>query len=332
MVDIRTALESYGVERFLEALGAEKINNQSGQIRSCCPVHKGNNSSAFCYFDGRFRCFSECDKTYSIIGLVMKVKHMSYEQAMDYLEKLFGRQINSTESYVLDEESIDNRLWLKKVKQYKPSLVEYRTFDLSNTDQYQPTIGDLLADEHFGSKTQKRFDLRFCTMGYLNNRIVIPIQAPNGDIVGAAGRSVYTARECSIMGISKYLFTKGLKKGDTLYNYHIVQNLIGSWVFVVEGYKSVWRLAQWGYFNSVALMGANMTREQELLLLKLNKGLIFCGDNDKAGQKMNNLAYERLRHLVPLKIFPIDKTSAKNKDSLAEIPRKEFEEWVKKSL
>lgn len=332
MSDISLALENYGVERFLDELGAKHIHRMGGQVRSCCPVHKGNNDSAFCYFDGRFRCFSGCNKTYSIIGLVMAVKGLPYEKAKEYLERLFDRSFQDVEPATIDEDSIDNRLWLKKIKCYKPTQMEYKPFDLSDKLKYKPGIGNLLEDEHFGPETAKRFDLRLCFRGYMTDRIIIPIHSPGGEIIGAAGRSIYTARECSIKGISKYLFTRGLKKGYTLYNYHVAKEQTDKWTFVVEGYKSVWRLAQWGYFNSVALMGARPTREQEILLLRLNTGLVLCGDKDEAGKRMNDTTYGRLRNYVPIKTFSMDKTSAIEKDSIAELSRKEFETWVKETL
>ena len=55
-------------------------------------------------------------------------------------------------------------------------------------------------------------------------------------------------------------------------------------IIVVEGFKSVWRLYEYGIKNVVATIGAGITEGQQLLLCRYAlKGIVMMSDNDKAG-------------------------------------------------
>lgn len=328
MADLTTELENYGIENFLRNLGVHNVRTTNGQIRSSCPVHHGNNPSSFAYYNGFFICFSACDKAFHPVELVQKVKGYDRRQAEEYVERLLGKSIEFEKASYQNSSNILNQYWLRNMKDLKRTPIAYKTFDLSNQEIYQDILCDSLKEEGFTEDVRLEFGLKYCTRGWMKNRQIIPIHAPNGDVMGVAGRSIYSNKECMMKHIDKYLFSKGLRKGNTVYNYHKVKDKGYKTIYVVEGYKSVWRLYQWGYPNAVALMGASMKREQRILLLKLNARLVLCGDNDKAGKNLNHTSYGFLKNFTDVNIFPIEKTKANNKDSIAEITKEDFEQWI----
>ena len=101
---------------------------------------------------------------------------------------------------------------------------------------------------------------------------------------------------------------------------------------MVEGYKSIWRLHDWGFDNAVALMGASLSDKQAKLLLKLNLPILVSGDNDKAGKKMQHEVISKLSRYTPVEQFPIEKVAKHESDSIAEIKKEDFEHWTKKLM
>ena len=69
----------------------------------------------------------------------------------------------------------------------------------------------------------------------------------------------------------------------TLYNYSRAKKeaIERGYVILVEGFKSVMKLHEFGYKNSVACMGSSIDDKQMKLLLKLGVIIVVCGDNDK---------------------------------------------------
>ena len=84
----------------------------------------------------------------------------------------------------------------------------------------------------------------------------------------------------------KYIITTGFIKDSVLYNLHnakIYGNIAP--LIVVEGFKSVWRLYDYGIYNVVCTMGSFISPGQvELLKIYASKGVIIMYDADKAGR------------------------------------------------
>ncbi|MBU5669611.1 toprim domain-containing protein [Peptoniphilus sp. MSJ-1] len=333
MTNVKELLEDYGIDRFLEYVGAEKIRKIGDNFRSCCPIHGGDNSSAFSYHNGYFTCFSECDRNYSPIDILMIVFSLSYPEAKKRLEKLFGQEIENEDTSEITYENLENKKFIQDFKKLKESQKqeENTEFCLNDLATYQKITHEYLINEGFSDETRQFFDLRFCDKGIMRDRVVIPIDDKNGKIIGIAGRSIYDFRLLELTGQSKYFFSKGLKKSNTLYNISRADRY-SDYLIVVEGYKSIWRLHEWGYDNAVALMGASLGDKQLKLLLKFNLPILISGDNDKAGKNLQREVVGKLSRYTPVEEFPIEKITSKENDSIAEIKKGDFEEWTKKIM
>lgn len=334
MTNVKELLENYGVDKFLEYVGATHIRKIGDSYRSCCPIHKGDNSSAFSYHNGYFTCFSECNRNFSAIDVIMNVFNIPFPLAKEKLEKLLGQKIDEENKLEINLEHLENRQFIadfNNIKEKKAQKEDIEFIDLSNKEIYKPITHEYLFKEGFDDKTRDFFDLRFCNTGVMKDRVVIPIDRPDGKIMGIAGRSICDFRWLELTGESKYFFSKGLKKSNTLYNISRV-DVYENCIIVVEGYKSVWRLHQWGYDNSVALMGASLSDEQARLILGFDLPILVSGDNDKAGKKLEKEVLNKLSKFTPIEIFPIEKVAKNEKDSIAEIKKEDFNYWKTKIM
>lgn len=128
------------------------------------------------------------------------------------------------------------------------------------------------------------------------SRIMIPICDHKGRVVGFSGRAVLTKQDAKYKNTRE---TDVFKKSSLIYkitpmsrvkNGHSVAH-DGSQVKVVtEGHIDVISAYNRGFKNVCAQMGTELTDEQLRLLCKDTKRLVFCLDNDEAG----NAAIKRL--------------------------------------
>lgn len=326
------ALENYGVDRFLENLGAESITGSGSDYRSTCPVHKGDNSTALHYHNGFFTCFADCKKTYNPPSLMASALGISYQDALKRMESLLNASYDENEQLkILEDHYIDDRLFIRYVKNRNEAKKreEQAIYDLSNSKVYCPILHKNLEREGFTEKTRRDFDLRVGMVGYYKDRIIIPIRDKQSSVLGVAARSTLPNKKIDMLGMSKYIFSKGLKKGKLLYNQDRAKLSNKPFIIVVEGYKSVWRLNEWGYDNAVAVMGAKPTEEQIKLLLKMGKPLVISGDNDSAGRQMEDYIYRHTRNYTYAFKFDIKSENVNKKDSIAEITKTTFEKKLK---
>ena len=327
--ELTLALENYGIDTFLEELGARKIHNLDGNVRSTCPVHGGDNGNSLSYTGGFFRCFADCDKNYSPISLIMNSLDVDYSEAKKYLSSRIGDAANIEYTPLSIEDQMNRNFLIAVNKLSKETKINTDKFDLSDTDMYYPALHENLWEEGFTSRTRDRFDLRIAVNGFMTGRIIIPIKNPIGDVIGIAGRSPLDNKTIDMRGLAKYKFSKGIQKSLTLYNYSDVIQNNPKYVIVVEGYKSVWRLYEWGYDNAIAIMGANVSDEQIKLLLKLNCPIIVSGDYDDAGKNMQREITRRLERFTKVKEFPIEKAGLRETSSIAEMTKLSFKKTLK---
>lgn len=115
----------------------------------------------------------------------------------------------------------------------------------------------------------------FTGKGSMAGRVVIPICNVGGEIVAYAGRSITDEQP-------KYKLPTGFHKNLVLYNFNSIGDRVDT-VIVVEGYFSVFWLAQNRYPNVVALMGHSISDEQ-LELLNFPRVVVML-DNSEGGEE-----------------------------------------------
>jgi len=159
------------------------------------------------------------------------------------------------------------------------------TFTLQNIDHTHPYLGERGVTE----ETAKTFGVGFFAgKGSMHDRIVIPIQNAEGELVAYAGRSIDGLEP-------RYKFPAGFHKSLELFNLHRVRGEVC--VVLVEGFFDCMKVAQAG-FPCVALMGSTMSKAQEELLEERFGHVAVMLDGDETGRVAAEGIVDRVQRVV----------------------------------
>jgi DNA primase len=142
-------------------------------------------------------------------------------------------------------------------------------------------------DDGISIKTQKEFEIMF---DLETERVVFPIYNINGELVSVKGR--YVGKDEWILEEVKYLYLYNFDKSIELFNLHRALKYIKECgeVIVFEAEKSCMKAWQYGFKNTVAIMGSELSPYQAYLLKKLEVNIIFAFDNDMSVEHVKNQA------------------------------------------
>lgn len=270
--------------RFLvEGLGFKIVRETKRELRGACAIHGGDNKTSFRFnkVTKTWVCFSHrCheDAGHDVIGLIRAKTGKTFMEAVQYLRDLVGdvssdkvtefKRRRERESFI-DAYSglqpcISDRVTETKLKIFREYRTDYfidKGYTKETLDAFE--IGGGYTDEH----------------GHL--REVIPIRSADGILLAYSLRDIRD----HVSDEYKYIFTEGFNKDGVLYNLHRITDLLKDRpLILVEGYKSVWRLWQYGIKNVVAVMGSSITPGQEGLLYSYAMhGVVVMFDNDIPG-------------------------------------------------
>ena len=272
-----------------------------------CPFHDDHSPSLVVSRERQmFTCFT-CKTSGNVFSFVMKYENVSFPEAVQIVAKKIGYTLKGDFSNFQESK-------YKKEYEIMDFVTKYYTNNINTTSginalKYLENRGitkDIIKEFNIGLAFDKRDDLYnillkknyslqdLSDLGLVNkinlnvydtfiNRIMIPIENLQGNVVGFTGR-IYNGEEDT----AKYLNTKEtkiFKKGSILFNYHNARNAIRETktVVVVEGNMDAITLSAKGIKNVVALMGVAMSQVQIDTLKKLNVPIILMLDNDAAG-------------------------------------------------
>lgn len=303
--DIYKLLDSFNLE----------YTQDADNIFMKCPIHEGSDNPvglSISLDKQVWRCWTRgCHDHYScnIWGFIKGcLETDSFSDALKYVCKLYdvnGASKNGHSDSGGNSSHVDNDFstlvgHLKKSKQRVEKREENSGASRPKTDR-DPS--PYFISRGFSEETLEFFGVRNTprgTKGILRHRAIIPIWDNAGVYCGYIGRATLPYIE------PKYIFSKGIKKSDYLYNYH---NAVNSMVhldalFLVEGQGDVWRLWECGVKNAVGLFGKDISEQQRRLLL--NSGvtrLVVLTDNDQAGRESKIKIKRDLGRLFKL-VFP----------------------------
>ena len=272
-----------------------------------CPFHDDHSPSLVVSRERQmFTCFT-CKTSGNVFSFVMKYENVSFPEAVQTVAKKIGYTLKGDFSNFQESK-------YKKEYEIMDFVTKYYTNNINTTSginalKYLENRGitkDIIKEFNIGLALDKKDDLynillkknysleEISDLGLVNkinlnvydtfiNRIMIPIENLQGNVVGFTGR-IYNGEEDT----AKYLNTKEtkiFKKGSILFNYHNARNAIRETktVVVVEGNMDAITLSAKGIKNVVALMGVAMSQVQIDTLKKLNVPIILMLDNDSAG-------------------------------------------------
>lgn len=314
------------IEFLLDKLGVEyKIlgNRYCGR----CPIHSGDNQSAFSIFNGTWSCYTHhCEKYFArnMIGLVRGVlsrknydwkeekdKKQSFESTLKWIFSFLKIDQNDVKSYnKVDSKFITNNNLLYKNREVNESKITRGQVRSFLKFPATPFINRGFKEEILNSYD---IGLYFHKGKPMFNRVVVPIYDDDHQfMVGCLGRAIaplcekcnlYHKYQCPTYNqqmFHKWINSVGLRKSSYLFNYWKAKDSIKKEgkVIIVEGPLDVLRLEQEGIKNSVAIFGSNMSDEQTILLERLPiEHIIILTDNDESGNNARSQIKEQCKHL-----------------------------------
>lgn len=279
------------VKGILEYLGATKLNSHGDMIRSTCPIHKGDNESAFAWNlkTNLWYCHTKCKTGGDILNLYALVHDLDircdFEQILRCVCAMLGVDPNQID---MEKQERSNRKELAAWYKFVGREIENPEYNIE------------LIGETKNIKAYRGFEKDFLIENEVffvpsMNRIAFTLKDDKGVTVGVSCRTISNEKP-------KWLHRpKGIDTGIILYNLDKIKGKYSS-VHLVEGITDVLQLKKLGIENVVCTFGANVTDEQVRILMKYFTELIFMYDNDLAGRLANLKGIEKTKHCFDLKV------------------------------
>lgn len=249
----------------------------------------------------------------NVVSFLMEHEHFTYPEAIKYLAKKYGIEIEETEQTDEQKQQADERESLYLVSEFAK---EYFHKTLLETEEGKAIGKTYFKKRGFTEATIKKFDLGYSPdawtaftdealkngyqLGYLEKtgltivkgdkkfdrfkgRVLFPIVSMSGRTLGFGGRILTSDKKAA-----KYLNSPEsdiYHKSKVLYGiYHAKQSIAKEDnCYLVEGYTDVIQFHQTGVENVVSSSGTALTPEQIRLINRLTNNITVLFDGDAAG-------------------------------------------------
>ena len=317
----------------IESLGFEIHKESPKEIRSTCIIHGGDNKTAFRFNKDKrtWVCFThKCHEIYGndIISLIKTVMNIDFVGAVEYLQHLTG--------------DIGDGMSLAEAKIHREQdefMRSYKNLEVSSKIVSEETLtkfrfrSDSFLHDGFSDGALNHFEIGG---GYTDSfgytRDVIPIRDDKSHLVAYSLRDT---RRDVLDDDFKYLLTFGFDKNSAVYNLNMAKKFSEEKpLIVVEGFKSVWKLYEYGIENVVAIMGSTITPGQaDLFCQYALKGIVIIFDNDVAGVSGAAQAYEELKNKLDVYLVFITEVDKNGKGlDPSDLSREAINNYLKKYI
>lgn len=292
----------------------------------------------------------------NVVSFLMEHEHFTYPEAIRYLAKKYGIEIEETEHTNEEKENANERESLYLVSEFAK---DYFHHTLLKTEEGKAIGLSYFKERGFTDETIKKFELGYSPdswdaftthavkKGYkleflektglsivkeekqfdrFKGRVMFPIRSMSGRTLGFGGRILTSDKKAA-----KYLNSPEsdiYHKSKVLYGiFHAKQSIAKEDnCYLVEGYTDVIQFHQTGIHNVVSSSGTALTSEQIRLINRLTKNITVLFDGDAAGLRASlrgiDLILEQGMN-VKICAFPEgeDPDSFSRKNSLEELTR-----------
>ncbi|MDR1983538.1 MAG: DNA primase [Prevotellaceae bacterium] len=282
---------------------------------ACCPFHDEKTPSfSVSSSKGIFKCFG-CGKAGNAVTFVQLHENISYVEALKYVAKKYGIEIDERELTQEEQRQNDDRESILIAldyarQQFIKNLMETdegksigltyfkeRGFSQAIINQFQ--LGYSLRTLSAFSKQaladgyKKEFLLKagLCSergqtgelIDFYAGRVIFPIHSVTGRVIAFGGRTLSAEKN-----VAKYKNSPESDvyvKNKTLYGLFFSKNAIvkKQKCYLVEGYTDVISMYQVGIDNVVASCGTSLTIEQAKLIRRFSPEVTVMYDGDSAG-------------------------------------------------
>lgn len=265
----------------MDSLGADYNFASAQEIHFKSICHGSDSYKLYWYKNdngGNFYCHRDA-QSWDVISLVEHIKQISFQDALLYICKTLGLNINEMPSETnIDPWQKSLSRWISK-EQKEENLTIYCP-DVLNL--FSPYYNSGWLQYGITKEVMKKFNI-----GWYDRLacITIPVFF-NNKLVGIRGR--FTRKQDIESGKYRPLSTldKTIYKFPTnsiLYGYDQNKTAIekSHKVLLFESEKSVLKAASWGIDNALAVFGSNISKQHINLLLQLNvSDVCICFDSD----------------------------------------------------
>jgi len=249
----------------------------------------------------------------NVVAFLMEHEHFTYPEAIKYLAKKYGIEIEETEQTNEQKEQANERESLYLVSEFAK---DYFHSTLLRTEPGKAIGLSYFKERGFTDETIKKFELGYSPdqwdaftshaiqKGYkleflektglsivkqekqfdrFKGRVMFPILSMSGRTLGFGGRILTNDKKAA-----KYLNSPEsdiYHKSKVLYGIYLAKQSIAKEdnCYLVEGYTDVIQFHQTGIHNVVSSSGTALTPEQIRLVNRLTKNITVLFDGDAAG-------------------------------------------------
>ena len=321
--------------------GYISLKRASANLKGLCPFHSEKTPSFTVYpANNSYYCFG-CGAGGDQISFIMRMEHLDYPDAVEFLAKRAGITI-------VDDNSKDysNQPRFDKNRMYKMNTDAAKFFNaclFSDNPDAKAALSYFTNDRQLSIATIKHFGLGYApnsfdvfskymlkkgytydelVAGFLcgkserghyydtfRNRVMFPIIDVAGNVIAFGGR---------VMDDSKPKYknssdTPVFKKLRNLFALNFARHTCQDALILCEGYMDVIALHSAGVSNAVATLGTAITSEQARVMSRYTKRVIISYDSDEAGVKAATRAMKLLEE-VGLEVSVLSVPGAKDPD------------------
>ena len=317
MIDNATVDRIFAAANIAEIVGDFVTLKKKGvNYQACCPFHSEKTPSfVVSPTKGLFKCFG-CGKGGNAVTFVMEHESISYPDALKYVAKKYGIEVQERELTPEDQKKNDDRESMMIVSSF---AADYFKNVLHKAEEGQAVGLSYFRERGFTEATVEKFQLGFCpTKGdaftktalkegfqesYLvdtglsikredgswydrfTGRVIFPIHSVSGRVVAFGGRTLRTDKKTA-----KYVNSPESEiyhKSNVLYGLYHAKKAIAQedYCILVEGYTDVISMHQSGVENVVSSSGTSLTEGQIKLIARFSKNVTVIYDGDSAGIK-----------------------------------------------
>lgn len=317
MIDKATVDRIYAAANIVDVISDFVTLKKKGvNYQACCPFHNEKTPSfVVSPSKGVFKCFG-CGKGGNAVTFVMEHENMTYPEALRYVAKKYGIEVNEHELLPEEQRRNDDRESMMVVSSY---AADYFVRMLHETPEGQNIGIGYFRERGFSDATIKRFGLGYCTEvrdaftrqalsdgykeeflirtgltikrengGYYDRfcgRVIFPIHSISGRVIAFGARTMRTDKKTA-----KYLNSPESEiyhKSDVLYGIYFAKRAITQQdcCILVEGYTDVISMHQAGIENVVASSGTSLTQGQIRMIARFSRNITIIYDGDSAGIK-----------------------------------------------
>lgn len=258
-----------------------------------------------------YKCFG-CGQAGNPITFVMEHEGFSYPEALRYLAKKYGIEVEETGNR---EENLKERQLVDSLYIVNGFAKEYFKEQLLATDLGRSIGLSYFKERGFREETIKKFELGYAPekgdsfvvyavqhnhkldmlkkvglanqygKDFFRSRVMFPIRNLSGKVIGFGGRILGNNKKTA-----KYLNspeTEVYNKSKVLFGIYFAKKSIRQQdeCLLVEGYTDVISLSQSGIENVVASSGTSLTEGQIQLIKRYTQNITILYDGDAAGIK-----------------------------------------------